>query len=149
MSAEADGPLTYLQSLHESLLDRVSSSNVEEAIAAGPFSRGEDNLICEVLFPHVAEFTREYFDLDSVSLRIDGREVANYLYTEREVDALMRLLRRYLRTELAKMMRYEIRLRAIGNLRRLPRDPFTRDAELPAERTWGLRSYDSPHDAPR
>ncbi len=51
----------------------------------------------ELLFPansQVAFFVSldvgEYFDLDSVSLRIDGREVANYLYTEREVDALMR-----------------------------------------------------------
>jgi undecaprenyl diphosphate synthase len=46
----------------------------------------------------------------------------NWQRPRREIDALMRLLRRYLRTEVAKMMRYEIRLRAIGNLRRLPRD---------------------------
>jgi hypothetical protein len=32
----------------------------------------------------------EYFDLDSVSLQIDGTEVANYLYSEREVGALTR-----------------------------------------------------------
>ncbi len=32
----------------------------------------------------------EYFDLDSVSLKIDGKEVANYLYTARETDALIR-----------------------------------------------------------
>ena len=32
----------------------------------------------------------EYFDLDSVNLKIDGKEVANYLYTEREVGALHR-----------------------------------------------------------
>jgi hypothetical protein len=32
----------------------------------------------------------EYFALDSINLKIDGKEVANYLYTEREVDALMR-----------------------------------------------------------
>ncbi len=31
-----------------------------------------------------------YFALDSVSLKIDGKEVANYLYTDREADALMR-----------------------------------------------------------
>jgi len=51
----------------------------------------------ELLFPansQVAFFISmdvgEYFALDSVSLKIDGKEVANYLYTEREVGALMR-----------------------------------------------------------
>lgn len=51
----------------------------------------------ELLFPansQVAFFLSmdvgEYFELDSVSLKIDGKEVANYLYTEREVDALIR-----------------------------------------------------------
>jgi hypothetical protein len=32
----------------------------------------------------------EYFNLDAVNLKIDGKEVANYLYTEREADALVR-----------------------------------------------------------
>lgn len=32
----------------------------------------------------------EYFELDAVTLKIDGKEVANYLYTEREVGALLR-----------------------------------------------------------
>lgn len=51
----------------------------------------------ELLFPansQVAFFISmdvgEYFELDSVSLKIDGKEVANYLYTEREVGALLR-----------------------------------------------------------
>jgi len=51
----------------------------------------------ELLFPansQVAFFLSmdvgEYFELDSVSLKIDGKEVANYLYTEREVSALLR-----------------------------------------------------------
>ncbi len=51
----------------------------------------------ELLFPansQVAFFISmdvgEYFDLDSVSLKIDGKEVANYLYTEREAGALLR-----------------------------------------------------------
>ncbi len=51
----------------------------------------------ELLFPansQVAFFISldvgEYFNLDSVNLKIDGKEVANYLYTEREADALVR-----------------------------------------------------------
>jgi undecaprenyl diphosphate synthase len=46
----------------------------------------------------------------------------NWERPEREVGALMNLLRRYVRSELSKMMRHGIRLRAIGNLRRLPKD---------------------------
>jgi general secretion pathway protein G len=34
-------------------------------------------------------------------------------------------------------------------LRRVPRDPLHPDPETPAEKTWGLRSYDSPPDKPR
>jgi len=37
-----------------------------------------------------------------------------------EVQALMSLLRRYLRTELHRMMKHQIRLLAVGELRRLP-----------------------------
>ena len=51
----------------------------------------------ELLFPansQVAFFISmdvgEYFALDSVTIKIDGKEVANYLYTEREADALVR-----------------------------------------------------------
>jgi len=51
----------------------------------------------ELLFPansQVAFFVSmdvgEYFDLDSISIKIDGKEVANHLYTEREADALIR-----------------------------------------------------------
>ncbi len=49
----------------------------------------------------------------------------NWERPRREVDALMRLLGRYLKSELKKMMRYEIRLRGIGELRKLPRDILT------------------------
>lgn len=45
----------------------------------------------------------------------------NWNRPQEEVDALMGLLRRYLVTELRKMMRNQIRLLAIGNLQRLPR----------------------------
>jgi hypothetical protein len=51
----------------------------------------------ELLFPansQVAFFVSldvgEYFELDSINIKIDGKEVANYLYTVREADALIR-----------------------------------------------------------
>jgi undecaprenyl diphosphate synthase len=45
----------------------------------------------------------------------------NWNRPQDEVNGLMSLLRRYLSTELRKMMRNQIRLVAIGNLKRLPR----------------------------
>jgi hypothetical protein len=51
----------------------------------------------ELLFPantQVSVFVSmdvgEFFALDSVELSIDGKDVASYLYTDREVDALIR-----------------------------------------------------------
>ncbi len=51
----------------------------------------------ELLFPansQVAFFISmdvgEYFDLDAINLKIDGKDVSNYLYTKREVSALHR-----------------------------------------------------------
>ncbi len=51
----------------------------------------------ELLFPantQIAVFVSmdvgEFFSLDSVQLKLDGKEVGNYLYTEREAEALLR-----------------------------------------------------------
>jgi len=44
----------------------------------------------------------------------------NWSRPPREVDGLMSLLRRYLASELGKMMKHQIRLLAVGSLRRLP-----------------------------
>src|SRR4051812_27685755 len=50
----------------------------------------------------------------------------NWNRPPREVDGLMSLLRRYLATELDKMMKNQIRLVAVGSLRKLP--PAVREA---------------------
>jgi hypothetical protein len=49
----------------------------------------------ELLFPSstqltvfVSTETASLFDLDSVSLEVDGKEIANYLYTEKQANAL-------------------------------------------------------------
>lgn len=51
----------------------------------------------ELLFPVSTQITvfvsldiGEFFSLDSIQLKIDGTQIANYLYTEREADALRR-----------------------------------------------------------
>ena len=51
----------------------------------------------ELLFPSNTQISvfvsldvGEYFKLDSVQLKINNKEVANYLYTSRELDALVR-----------------------------------------------------------
>ncbi len=51
----------------------------------------------ELLFPantQVSVFVSmdvgEYFELDSVELKLNGKKVSTYLYTEREADALLR-----------------------------------------------------------
>jgi len=51
----------------------------------------------ELLFPsntQVSVFVSmdvgEFFELDSVTIKIDGKEVADYLYTQREIEALIR-----------------------------------------------------------
>jgi undecaprenyl diphosphate synthase len=64
----------------------------------------------------------------------------NWERPEREVGALMALLRRYVRSELGKMMRNNIRLVAIGNLRRLPKDVLAdlRAAEQTTRRNDGM-----------
>jgi undecaprenyl diphosphate synthase len=73
--------------------------------------RGKDSV------REIVETSRE-IGLEVLTLYAFSSE--NWDRPKREVGSLMRLLRRYLKTEINKMMRYEIRLRAIGNLRRLP-----------------------------
>ncbi|HLU07277.1 MAG TPA: AraC family transcriptional regulator [Woeseiaceae bacterium] len=75
-------------------LDQDVQSLKEEVLA---LNRDLFLLEEELLFPansQVAFFISmdvgEYFELDSVNLKIDGKEVANYLYTDREFGALLR-----------------------------------------------------------
>ncbi len=57
----------------------------------------------------------EYLSLYAFSAENWGRPAA-------EVNALMGLLKRYLTTELDRMMKNDVRLLVIGNVKRLPRD---------------------------
>ena len=70
----------------------VQGDVVLDSPAAAPAPAGE-----ELLFPantQVAVFVSmdvgEFFALDSVTLKLDNKEVANYLYTEREAQALLK-----------------------------------------------------------
>ena len=58
----------------------------------------------------------------------------NWQRPRREVNALMSLLRRYVRTELNRMMKNEVRVVAIGDLGRLP-EAVRRDLEAAIEKT--------------
>jgi hypothetical protein len=85
-SGDSSGEFRSLDQDVQSLKDEVLSLNRELFL-----------LEEELLFPansQVAFFISmdvgEYFELDSVNLKIDGKEVANYLYTERELGALLR-----------------------------------------------------------
>jgi undecaprenyl diphosphate synthase len=62
----------------------------------------------------------------------------NWNRPRREVNALMALLRRYLRTELRKMMENEIRLVVIGDVKRLP-VPLQQDLAATIESTRNNR----------
>ncbi len=58
----------------------------------------------------------------------------NWARPRREVNALMSLLRRYLRTEIERMMNNEVRVVAIGDTARLP-DSVREELEAAIERT--------------
>jgi hypothetical protein len=82
----ADAPAGALDTEMQALKDEVLDLNQELFL-----------LEEELLFPantQVAVFVSmdvgEFFALDSVQLRIDDKPVGNYLYTEREVEALQR-----------------------------------------------------------
>jgi hypothetical protein len=86
LAAVADAPAASLDTGMQALKDQVLDLNRELFL-----------LEEELLFPantQVAVFVSmdvgEFFNLDSVQLRIDDKPVGNYLYTEREVAALQR-----------------------------------------------------------
>ncbi len=85
-AAESDGSSKTLDSEIQSLKDEVLKLNRDLFI-----------LEEELLFPVNTQITvfvsvdvGEFFSLDSVQLKIDGKQIANYLYTESEADALRR-----------------------------------------------------------
>jgi undecaprenyl diphosphate synthase len=85
----------------------------------------------------VVETSRE-LGLEYLTLYAFSTE--NWQRPRSEVRVLMGLFRRYLRTELKRMMEYNIRLRPLGDLRRLPisvREAFE-EAILATSRNTGL-----------
>lgn len=85
-SGDSSGEFRSLDQDVQSLKDEVLSLNRDLFL-----------LEEELLFPansqvafYISMDVGEYFELDSVNLKIDGKEVANYLYTERELGALLR-----------------------------------------------------------
>jgi undecaprenyl diphosphate synthase len=71
----------------------------------------------------IVEFARQ-IGIEYLSLYAFSSE--NWQRPDGEVSGLMKLLKRYATTELDRMMKNGVRLRVIGNMRKLPRD--VRDA---------------------
>lgn len=98
----------------------------------------------ELLFPassqtafFVALDVGEYFTLDSVNLKINGKEVANYLYKERELDALQRGGVQRLHMANLKTGDYEVTAQIIGKGANA-RD-YRRDATVRFEKDSGTK----------
>ena len=82
----------------------------------------------------VREVVKAAVDAGIEVLTLFAFSTENWQRPRREVDALMRLLLRYLRTEVKKLMKNEVRVQAIGDVTRLP-DPVRRELDRVIELT--------------
>ena len=91
--------MTVQGSFAESSGDLAALDQETQALKKSVLELNRDLLVLEeeLLYPsntQVAVFVSmdvgEYFALDSVELSVDGKNVSNYLYTERELNALLR-----------------------------------------------------------
>ncbi|HJX21370.1 MAG TPA: hypothetical protein VJ454_10305, partial [Steroidobacteraceae bacterium] len=98
-SAEADAPLATPPAAAESSPDTRGLDQEIQELKKDVVDLNKDLFILEeeLLFPantQVAVFLSvnvgQFFGLDSVQLKIDRKEVINYLYTPREVEALLK-----------------------------------------------------------
>lgn len=100
---DTDAALIHFDDLaDETVAGRSQSQSLDQEVQAlknEVLDLNRDLFLLEedLLFPansQVAFFVSmdvgEYFALDSVNIKIDGKDVSNYLYTRREVDALIR-----------------------------------------------------------
>jgi len=104
---------------------------------------GEDVIRC--LIDEVLGYCPPVRAVVETSRRLGIRYLSLYAFSTenwqrppREIDGLMSLLRRYLATELGKMMKHQIRLLAVGSLRRLPpavREPLRATIEATKHNT--------------
>jgi hypothetical protein len=98
-SPEADSPLATTPAAAESSPDTRGLDQEIQELKKDVVDLNKDLFILEeeLLFPantQVAVFLSvdvgQFFGLDSVQLKIDRKEVINYLYTPREVEALLK-----------------------------------------------------------
>ncbi len=91
--------LTAQAALADSATELAALDQESQALKKSVLELNRDLFVLEeeLLYPsntQVAVFVSmdvgEYFALDSVELSVDGKNVSNYLYTERELKALLR-----------------------------------------------------------
>jgi len=98
-SAASSGPAAAIATTAPAAADTRSLDEDTQTLKKDVVDLNRDLFVLEeeLLFPantqvaiYVSMDVGEFFALDSITLKIDNKEVTNYLYTPREVDALLK-----------------------------------------------------------